>query len=464
MKIEESEAVRSASAVGDGGRDGASTVAKAWSPSAAQPAARRTIGLRNRWAGLGILFIVALFNYIDRTILSILQVPIKADLHLSDSEIGTLTGMAFALFYTFFGVPIARLADRSRRKVVIAVSLGVWSLMTALTGLAGGFLSLLFLRVGVAIGEAGSVPATHSILSDLFSSERRGNALSTWGLSMPVGTMIGFISAGWLTHSIGWREAFAVVGIAGLVLVPLLLLTLAEPQRGRYDPPAAAAAETISTGEALRILAGLRSFRMIVLGAALTAYVQYVMLTWNAPFYVRVHHMALGDVAFYLALLNGLGGGVGLYLGGTLSDWVGRRDRRLSPLVPAVAAFLIVPFALGQYFVASSSLSLLLGIVPAAATLIYYAPTVAISHTLVSPRMRAFTSAMLVLIINLIGMGLGPLVTGALSDLLVARFGMVEDSLRYAMGVSMFVAIAAGLLFWRASHHIGREMATRASE
>ena len=414
--------------------------------------------VRSRKFALLLLTVVAVLNYIDRTILSILQIPIKTDLHLSDAQLGALTGLAFALFYSTCGIPIARVADRAPRRAVIAVAVIVWSGMTALTGLATSFTMLLLLRIGVAIGEAGSVPATHSLISDYFHRDERASALSLWGLSLPAGLTIGFMSAGWLATSVGWRAAFLWVGIAGIVLAPIIYFLLWEPKRGRTDVARQMQVETRSTAAAFRVLWSKRTLRPLWLAGALNAYTQLSMSSWNAPFYARVHHVPLATLSVYLALLNGIGGGIGLFLGGFLSDRLGRRNPRLFLMVPAVGILTVIPFALLQYFAGSTTVSLVAAIVPSACVLFYFSPIIAASHSLIPPSMRAFTSAMLVLIVNLIGMGLGPLVTGAISDYLSRHHGMGNESLRYAISSSMIVALAAGVLFWRASVLHAREL------
>ncbi|AYH45085.1 MFS transporter [Azoarcus sp. DN11] len=407
---------------------------------------------------LFLLFMVSVFNYIDRTILSILQVPIKADLGLSDSQLGALTGLSFALFYSTLSLPIARLADRWTRKYLIAGSLAIWSGMTSLTGLATSFTSLLFYRVGVAAGEAGSIPATHSMIADLYPASARATALSVWGLSLPVGMMFGFSIAGALADAVGWRMAFAVVGVAGLVLVPILTFTMREPKRGQFDLAPATALPAPSAREALSRLWGLKTYRYLVVAGAFHAFAWYSVNSWSAPFYVRVHEMSLAQTSLYLALVNGFGSAAGMYLGGRLSDHFGKNDPRARARVVAIALFVMVPFALCQYFVASAEVSMALGAVSQTLMLVYYGPIIAIAHMLVPANMRAFTSAVLMLVLNLFGLGLGPFVTGLLSDTLVAHMGMAEHSLRYAISFSVLFSLMGGWMFWRASNSLPHEM------
>jgi predicted MFS family arabinose efflux permease len=407
---------------------------------------------------LFLLFLVSVFNYIDRTIISILQVPIKQDIGLSDAQLGALTGLSFALFYSTLSLPIARWADRANRRNIVTASLAVWSAMTAMTGLATGFAGLVFFRIGVAVGEAGSVPATHSIMADIYPPKQRATAFAVWGLSLPVGMMTGYLLAGSLAQAVGWRTAFAYFGIAGLVLAPLVLFSMREPRRGRFDPVAVAGAALPKTREVLRHLWALRTFRCVIAAGACHAYAQYSMMNWNAPFYVRVHGMSLGEVSFYLAMLNGLGSAAGMYLGGRLADHFGSRDPRGRLYVPAIALIAMVPFAIAQYLVESASLSIALAAVASTLMLFYYGPIIAVPQMLVPASMRAFTSAVLLLTFNLFGLGLGPFVTGLTSDWLVRDFGMAENSLRFAISTAVMFSLLAGALFWRAARYLPREM------
>ncbi|CAN7605300.1 spinster family MFS transporter [Duganella sp. LjRoot269] len=414
--------------------------------------------IRERRYVLFLLFLVSVLSYIDRTILSILQVPIKSDLGLSDAQLGALTGLSFALFYATLALPIARLADRANRSRLVAGSLAIWSGMTALTGLASSFAGLVLFRIGVAVGEAGSIPATHSIIADIYPPKTRATALAFWGLSLPAGLMLGFSCAGALEQAVGWRAAFAIIGGAGLLLAPLVLLTMREPQRGRYDPPKLADAVAPTVAQALRHLWQLRAFRYLTAAGAFHAFAWYSVNAWSAPFYVRVHGMTLSQVSFYLAVLNGVGSAVGMYLGGRLSDYFGQRDPRGRLRVVAVALLIMVPAALAQYLVESLTLSLTMAAISLTMMLVYYGPVIAVAQMLVPASMRAFTSAVLMLVLNLFGLGLGPLATGMVSDFFVAHFGMASDSLRYALSIAVLFSLVAAGLFWRAASLLPREM------
>jgi len=410
--------------------------------------------LRYSRYGLAMLFLVALFNYIDRSIIAILQEPLKADLKLSDTQLGALTGLSFALLYTTLALPIARLADVWNRKRLIAAALAIWSAATAACGLANGFGTLVALRMGVAFGEAGCVPASHSMIADYFPMRQRATALALWGLSNPFGTMLGFAAGGWLTQAMSWREAFLAFGIAGLALAPLVL-TMKEPERGRFDERHDER-QRVPLREALARLWGLKAFRYLAAGGAAHAFVVFAAHNWNAPFFGRVHAMPLGQVALYLALAIGLGGGLGQFVGGNLADRLGRRDRRWYMWLPALASALLIPVSLGVYLLDDVRASMAFGVLQMVLLNVWFAPIVATAQMLVPSQMRAFTSAMLVLIVNILGLSLGPLLTGMISDALQPALGV--QSLRYAILVSQVMSVVAAVCFFRSGQHLVREL------
>jgi len=420
--------------------------------------------LANRRYVLFLLFMVSMFNYIDRTIISILQVPIKHDLGLSDAQLGALTGLSFAILYSTLSLPIARWADTTIRKRLIAASLAVWSGMTALTGLATNYASLIGYRMGVAIGEAGSVPATHSIIADLYPPRSRATALAVWGLSLPAGMVFGYLCAGALAEALGWRMTFAVIGIAGLLLAPLVHFTLREPLRGRFDPPVTVAITAPPMATVLRYLWQLRTYRMLIAAAACHGYTYYTVMSWSAPFYTRVHGLTLTQASGYLALITGVGNAVGMYLGGRLSDHFGCRDSRNRLRIVVVALFVGTPCTLIQFLTDSLSISVIFGTLGATLMMSFYAPVIAVPQLLVPASMRAFTTSVVVLAFGLLGLGLGPFITGLISDLLTARYGLATASLRYAVSAGLIFSLFAAWLFWKASHHLPSELLARDTE
>lgn len=415
-----------------------------------------------------MLFAVSTFNYIDRTIISILQVPIKQELGLSDTQIGALTGLAFALFYTTLSLPIARLADRSNRLNIIVISLTVWSAMTALSGLSRNYLMLVLFRIGVAAGEAGSVPASHSTIADYYPAERRATALAVWGLSLPVGLMAGYAISGILAQHFHWRTVFAIVGGAGIAIAPLVWLLAKEPERGRYDPPAVKEGPApASVLESLKALSGKRLLWILMLSAGMHGFTQYSLMNWTVPFYVRLHGMSLSEVGLYMGFASGLGGAIGMFLGGFAADRMGQRDEKWRVWVIGLSILGMAAAVAGQLLVTDKTASLALGFCGSILMIAYYGPLVAVVQTLVSARQRAFIGALLLLVFNIIGLGLGPFLTGALSDALAAQFG--QESLRWALVCSLASSTVAGLVFLWAGPAYRREvrglvgMASRAS-
>lgn len=400
---------------------------------------------RTRFISMVMLFLVSTFNYVDRTIISILQVPIKTELQLSDAQVGALTGLSFALFYTTCSLPIARLADRANRRNIIALSLFVWSSMTALSGLARNYAMLVFFRIGVAVGEAGSIPATQSIIADYYPPQRRATALAIWGLSLPVGLMAGYGVTGPLAEIFDWRVVFALVGGAGVLLAPLVLWLTYEPPRGRFDPPVVAQEQAESVMSVLRDLAGKRVLRFLMIAAAFHGFTQYSLMNWTVPFYVRVHGMSLAEVGAYMAVASGLGGAIGMFAGGALADYFGLRDESWRMRVIGLTFLGTVAAALTQLLVGDLTLSLVFGFLAATLQIAYYGPIVAAVQSLVSARRRAFAGALLLLVFNIVGLGLGPFLTGALSDWLAGFVG--DEALRWALVTCLGGSVVAGIAF-----------------
>jgi MFS family permease len=380
---------------------------------------------------LGLLLVVYITNFIDRQILNILAEPIRRDLDLSDTQLGFLGGLAFAVFYTFAGIPIARWADRGTRRTIIALGLFVWSGMTALTGLARGFTELALARVGVGLGEAACSPPAHSLLSDIFPPERRGTAFSIYALGIPIGSAIGTFAGGWIVEFFDWRTAFYLVGLPGLALAVIVRLTLREPPRGGMDPVPRAPAPTPSLGEVVRTMGRLRSFRHLSLAAALHAFYGYGTALFLPVFLMRVHGFGAGELSTWLALIALFAGGLGTFLGGWLGDRLALRDLRWYVGVPGIATALAIPFAVGVYLWPERSGALLFAVPAAILGPMYLGPTFAMAQGLARPTMRALVSAILLFVINLIGLGLGPQAVGALSDALAPTYGV--ESIRYAL-------------------------------
>jgi predicted MFS family arabinose efflux permease len=411
------------------------------SPSAATPAA---ISDAYRSYVLGLLLVVYVFNFLDRQILAILLEPIKQEFALSDAQLGLLGGLAFAFFYTLLGIPIAMWADRGERKNIVALALLVWSAMTAVTGMATSFATLLLARIGVGIGEAGGSPPSHSLLSDYFPPHRRGFALGVYSAGIPIGASIGALAGGWIGASLGWRAAFMVVGLPGVALALVVFLTLREPRRGHSEGGAEVAqAETLA--DVLRFLLRLRSFRHLAFAAALHAFFGYGAANFLPSFLARVHEMPLGLRGTLFAVIL-LSGGIGNVAGGRLADRYGAGDARWYFWVPGIATLLAAPAAAAFYLWPTPYVAVALGCVPTILGAMYLGPTLALTQTLVRPRMRALASAILLFIVNMIGLGGGPTFVGWLSDRLGPAYG--DEAIRYAL----LVTVVAGAL-WAPIHY-----------
>lgn len=412
---------------------------------------------------LGLLTVVYIVNFVDRQILAILLQSIKIDLDLRDWQLGLLSGTAFGIFYATLGVPIARLADVLTRKGVIAVCLAIWSGMTALCGTAGSFALLLVYRVGVGVGEAGGSPPAHSLISDYFAPARRATALGIFSLGVPIGILIGFLAGGWLDQTLGWRTAFMVVGLPGLALSVLVVFTLKEPPRG-HSEGIQTEGDAPSAGEVIRFLWRSRSFRHLSVGSGLYAFVGYSVVTWAPSFLIRSHGMPTAEIGQWLALIFGIGGGIGTVGGGMLADRWAATDLRGRAFVPAIAMFAAFPFSFLIYLTDNQTIALAALCAPSVFGLMYQAPAFAITQSLATPMMRATAAAVLLFVINIIGLALGPLVTGVLSDALEPSFG--ADSLRYALLIVSCVLAWSGVHFWLSSRSLEDDVAyvARASE
>ncbi len=333
---------------------------------------------RYRAVVLAMLVLVYTFNFIDRQIVGILAVPIKADLGLTDTQLGLMGGLAFALFYTALGIPIAMLADRSNRTWIMTVALVVWSAMTAVCGYAQNFWQLFLARLGVGVGEAGGVAPAYSIVADYFPPQQRARALGVYSFGVPIGSALGIVFGGLIAHHIDWRMAFIVVGVAGVLLAPIFKMVVREPPRGRYDG-AKGAGTPVSFREAMRVLVSKRAFWGISFGAAASSMMGYGLFFWLPSFFVRSHGMTLLDASLYFGAILLVGGMVGIWMGGWLADRFGAARRRM--------------YAVGAVTSDSLAVSFALFLVPTALGLVWLGPVLSAIQHIVPPGMRATASA-----------------------------------------------------------------------
>ena len=405
---------------------------------------------------LGVLTLVYTFNFIDRQLLSILQEAIKTELLLTDAQLGLLTGFAFAMYYVTAGVPIARLADRSNRRNIVAASVGLWSFMTAISGFVQNYAQLLLARIGVGIGEAGGSPPSHSIVSDIFPKEQRASALSFYSTGVNLGIMFGFLFGGWLNEFFGWRVAFLVIGVPGIILAGIVFATVPEPIRGLLENKKASDAQVPFS----EVVAGLwqrKTFRHMAFACGLNAFAGYGTVNWAASFFIRSHGMTTGELGTWLALSTGLVGAIGIFAGGFLGDKLGARDTRWYLWVPGLSTLLVVPGMLVVFLTSNTYLALVCMFVPGFFQNIYLGNSIATTHNLVGLRWRSTSSAILFLILNIIGLGLGPFAVGLLSDMFDPSLGI--ESLRYAMLAVLPTACAwSSIHFYLASRTLNADL------
>lgn len=407
---------------------------------------------------LAVLLVVYVVNFVDRQVLAILLEDIKADLQVSDTALGLLSGLAFALFYTLAGIPIARWADRGSRRLIVALGLALWSGMTALSGLAQNFAQLALARVGVGVGEAAGSPPSHSLISDYFPPERRATALSIYAMGIYLGVMLGYLAGGWLNQAFDWRTAFIVVGLPGLPLALLVRFTIREPPRGLSER-GPVDTRPVELPEVARFLLRRRSFLYLVLAASCQSLTGYAVLAWGPTFLARVHGMTSGEIGVWVGLITGLGGALGAYLGGRLTDRLSTRDVRWTMWIPALVSLLGVPFAIPFLLLDDRRLALAAFLPFYLLGAMYVGPLWSMAQSLVKVRMRALASALLLFILNLVGLGLGPLVVGFLNDLLGPELG--AEAIRYSLLAVTLVGGLASLFFWLGGRHYAQDLASR---
>ncbi|RIJ16351.1 MFS transporter [Henriciella mobilis] len=388
------------------------------------------------------LMLVYTLNFIDRTLISVVAQPIINEFQLNDTQWGLLSGPPFALFYALMGIPIAMWADRANRVIIITLCIIIWSVMTALCGIASGFIWLLIFRVGVAVGEAGCTPPANSLITDYYPPRSRAGALGIYSMGVTIGGVLaqlfggliagiqgedfgawlGTIGLGGLFPGIdwstvgGWRIAFVVVGLPGVVIALIILLTIKEPPRGYSDPPSLDSQTKAGFFDAFREFGKKPTFWWLSLGAALVAFVGYGLINFQAPFLQRVHGIGVRDAAvLYGAPLAAVAAG-GTFLGGFLSERLEGRFPRVAAWLPGVGLLVSVPFYIAAFFAPTLSLAFMLWIVAAIAHYAYLGAQYTVGTAIVSPKSRATTISVLLLIVSLIGNGIGPLFVGAMSD------------------------------------------------
>jgi predicted MFS family arabinose efflux permease len=415
--------------------------------------------------GYALLLLTAVFtvSWIDRQVLNILAEPIKRDLHLADWQVGVMSGFAFALCYSTIGMPIARFSERSHRPRVIATAAVVWSIFTALCATAQSFVQLVMFRVGVGIGEAGCTPPAHSLIMDYVPQEKRASALSIYAMGVPMGALIGMALGGAIADSHGWRAAFLWCGLPGVLLAILVATTLYEPRRALPRHPAASSTPQLNFAGTLSYLFRKRSFWLMSLAASFKAFISYGHAPFTASYFYRVHGVEVASMAAHfglksgsflglaLGLIGGLGGMLGNWIGGALADPAARTDQRAYAAVPAIATLLVVPLWIGVYLAPDARLALLLLAPASILASVWSGPTHAAILSLAPANMRTTTSSILLFMLNGIGLGLGPLCVGALSDVIAGPLGYGgAEGVRWALIAASLVGLAVAATFWAA--------------
>jgi MFS family permease len=404
---------------------------------------------------LALLIVVYTFNFLDRQILAILATPIKKEFGISDGVFGLISGAGFAVVYSTMAVPIAVFADRRSRSWVITIALTAWSAFTALCGTAQNAFQIALYRTGVGFGEAGGVAPSYSMIADYFPPNLRARALSAYSFAIPIGTAAGVAIGGYVAATLGWRAAFLIVGLAGLVLAPIFKLTVRDPARGGTGPASAAVPPAPRFGQVLGVLLPKPSFWFLAFGAASSSLCGYGVAFWLPSFFQRSLHMTLLESSWFYAAIAFIGGMGGIWAGGYLADRFGGRHKSAYPLVPAVAFVIALPI----FFLAVNSntpvVTFFLALIPVGLNLAWLGPIVTAIQHLVPATMRTTASALFLLINNLLGIAAGYYYFGAVSDLLRPHYG--EESLRYSIYTGLAFYGVAAVLFLLAARRLRKD-------
>jgi MFS family permease len=408
---------------------------------------------------LFILFLGITLSFADRQLINILVEPIKHEFNASDTEMGLLTGLAFVLFYATMSVPIARLADRGSRRDILAISMAVWSAMTALCGMSLNFVQLAFARFGVGVGEAGGGPASYSMLADYFSPRRRNSAFGILAAAAPFGILLSMYGGAVIATHYGWRATFLGLGIPGILLAVVIRLTIAEPLRGRWDAPKKAAAE-LSIRQVMLLLWRDPATRTVALASGVTAISGFAAGAWLPSFFIRVHGLSLIEAGLSLGLGGTIGGMLGGIVGGLLADRLSKRHLSWQLKIAALGTLLSLPaqglvllWPQGDYFaLGNMRLPVAVMLVPLGAFFMAFmqGPSVAAVQNLAAPEIRTQATAAFFFVTSALGMGFGPLSVGLFSDVLTPLFA--EQAVRYSLLASLLFMLLGAILFWRASY------------
>lgn len=405
---------------------------------------------------LALLMVILALNWMERVAVGVVLEGIKRDLQISDTQLGFLSGMAFAVFYAAMGIPLARWADRGNRITIIGLTTTIWGLAVALCASATSFIQLLLTRVAVAIGEAGCVPPAHSLIADQFTRHERPRAVARYMLGGPLALLLGYFAVGWLNEIFGWRLALICLGLPGLATGALAWLTLREPRKERNKVQLPSEGEQLSATQVFILLWKNATFRNLLFCFSVWYFFGYGIMQWQPTFFVRSHGLTTGEIGTWFALIYGVGSGLAVYLGGELAARYAADNERRQLQGCAIVFVLVGPVLVGVYLAPNHHLAMGVLAISALANIIQ-GPILATIQTLVPSHMRAMSLAIIYFFANLIGLGLGPLAAGALSDALQPVFGI--DSLRYALVILCPGNIWVAWHLWRASQTVTRDVA-----
>ena len=408
------------------------------------------------------LLLVYILNFLDRQIVNILAEPIKGELGLSDTQLGLLAGPAFGVFYAVLGIPIARYADNAKtnRVWLISICLAVWSGMTAICGFAQNFAQLALARIGVGVGEAGCTPAAHSLIADSVPPEKRSSAIAFFGLGIPIGGLLGLIIGGIVNDQYGWRIALMLVGMPGILLAFLLPLIIRDPRRcadsAHFNTADSPVKAKLSIKDAVREVFASKAYLYVFIAASFTAFLSYGKGLWTISFFIRLHGLSTTEAGLAMAVALGISGIIGTWLGGKMADVFGKRDKRQILTLPAIGMAIAAPILFAGYWAEDWRIAVALLILPTILNSAYYGPAYGCVQGLVRPEARAIAASLVVFGQNLIGLGMGPLLFGVLSDWLQPMAG--DESVRWVLYGAAWLGLIPAFFFWRASLRLNAEL------
>ena len=408
------------------------------------------------------LLLVYILNFLDRQIVNILAEPIKGELGLSDTQLGLLAGPAFAVFYAVLGIPIARYADNAKtnRVWLISICLAVWSAMTAICGVAQNFAQLALARIGVGVGEAGCTPAAHSLIADSVPPEKRSSAIAFFGLGIPIGGLLGLIIGGIVNDQYGWRIALMLVGTPGILLAFVLPLLIRDPRRcadsAHFNTADSPVKAKLSIKDAVREVFASKAYLYVFIAASFTAFLSYGKGLWTISFFIRSHGLSTTEAGLAMAVALGISGIIGTWLGGKMADVFGKRDKRHILTLPAIGMAIAAPILFAGYWAEDWRIAVALLILPTILNSAYYGPAYGCVQGLVRPEARAIAASLVVFGQNLIGLGMGPLLFGVLSDWLQPMAG--DESVRWVLYGAAWLGLIPAFFFWRASLRLNAEL------